>query len=417
MATTPPLICLITPGHVSSTPRLAKSADALAEAGYRVRVVTGSPFPPADALDAGVLATAHWDHTPIEGRGGPGRWVRKILRRAARMRIAAGQTPGAGIAARALFAESGRLASSAARFPAQLFIGHGIAGLSAAAFAADARGCAYGFDIEDFHDEETEEAMADPVERRARHAVQSNLLPGCRTLTCSAPLICRLYTAIYDVRPSVILNVFPLSQACSGPVQGATFSEDRPVIFYWFSQTVGPGRGLEKAIAILAAMKTPAELHLRGFVAPHYSGRLRAVAQSAGLRKPLKFLEPGPPNEMARLAGAADIGLSIEESQPLNRDICLTNKIFIYLLAGIPQLLSDTSAQRALAPDLGDAALPCSLARAQETAAMLDQFFADPRRPAAARDAAMELSRRRFCWDVEKHVLLDAVRSVVPIGA
>ena len=34
-------ICLITPGHVASTPRLVKNADALAAAGYEVHVVAG----------------------------------------------------------------------------------------------------------------------------------------------------------------------------------------------------------------------------------------------------------------------------------------------------------------------------------------------------------------------------------------
>jgi hypothetical protein len=416
MANPSPLICLITPGHVSSTPRLVKSADALAEAGYRVRVVSGSPFSPADALDAEILATAQWDHTRVASRGGPGSLVRKILRRAARWRIATGKSAGVRTAARALAAESAHLASSAARFPAQLFIGHGITGLTAAAFAARARLSAYGFDIEDFHDAETREAMADPVECRSRQIVQSSLLPGCRTLTCSAPLISGRYTEAYHVRPLVVLNVFPLSQAPAAPAPAAPISEDRPAVFYWFSQTIGPGRGLEQAIAILAAMKTPAELRLRGFVAPDYAGRLHAAAHSAGLRRPLKFLEPGPPSEMAQLAARADMGLSTEESEPLNRDICLTNKIFVYLLAGIPQLLSDTSAQRALAPDLGEAAVSCSLGRVGEAADTLDRFFADPSRPARAGDAARVLARRRFCWDVEKHLLLNLVQSVLPLN-
>ena len=32
-------ICIVTPGYISSTPRVMKEADALAEAGFRVRVV------------------------------------------------------------------------------------------------------------------------------------------------------------------------------------------------------------------------------------------------------------------------------------------------------------------------------------------------------------------------------------------
>jgi transketolase len=33
-------ICIVTAGHLSTCPRMLKAADALAEAGYRVRVVS-----------------------------------------------------------------------------------------------------------------------------------------------------------------------------------------------------------------------------------------------------------------------------------------------------------------------------------------------------------------------------------------
>jgi hypothetical protein len=70
-----------------------------------------------------------------------------------------------------------------------------------------------------------------------------------------------------------------------------------------------------------------------------------------------------PPEEMVRQAAPYDIGLSLETDISDNRSLCLTNKIFTYLLAGVPVLLSDTPAQRALAPRLQ--ANPGSLARPQ----------------------------------------------------
>src|SRR5690242_7711009 len=57
-----PLICLITPGHLSSTPRLVKEADALVEAGYRVHVVSGLHFAAAERLDRSILDNSNWSH-------------------------------------------------------------------------------------------------------------------------------------------------------------------------------------------------------------------------------------------------------------------------------------------------------------------------------------------------------------------
>ena len=39
------------------------------------------------------------------------------------------------------------------------------------------------------------------------------------------------------------------------------------------------------------------------------------------------------------------LGLALERSQPLNRDICMTNKVFSYLLNGCQILFSNTAAQ------------------------------------------------------------------------
>ena len=407
-------ICLITPGHVASTPRLVKSADALAEAGYAVHVVAGAPFPPADRLDAEILSTAPWAYTGVKRRSGGGSFLRKAVRGVSRRLVQNSSLMWHGLVARAHHADAPCLVRLAAGVSARLYIGHGIAGLYAAAAAARIRGAVHGFDIEDYHDAETPEALTDPVERRIRFALQSKLLPGCRTLTCAAPLIGEKYREVYHVDPTTLLNVFPLSQAPSEPPPPRAISEGDPAIFYWFSQTIGPGRGLEDVIKTMGFMRSPTELHLRGFVSPGYSEELQAAARAAGLKRPIRILEAGSPNEMSRLAASADIGLSVEHSLPLNKDICLANKIFVYLLAGIPQLLSSTTAQRALAAELSDAVILADMNRPRETAAQLDSFFSDPGRVASARSSAWNLSRTRFNWDFEKEALVRLVHGVLP---
>jgi hypothetical protein len=407
-------ICLITPGHVASTPRLVKSADALAEAGYRVHVVAGAPFPPADRLDAEILSAAKWAYTSVNTRTGAAVLARKVLRKLARRRLLRSHSDATELAARVHFAESSHLAGSAARVPARLFIGHSLPALHAASAAARMRGCAYGFDIEDFHDGETDEAIADPVELRARFLLQSKLLPACRPLTCAAPLIGEKFKESYKVDAATILNVFPRAQAPSGPTDGRVITEDKPAVFYWFSQTIGAGRGLENAIRVMGRMRTPTELHLRGFATAAYADKLRIVARDAGIRRPIKFLEPGSPNEMARLAATSDLGLSVEEGVPLNHDICLPNKVFVYLLAGIPQLLSNTAAQGAIASELSGAVILGHMTDTEQTAARLDAFFSSPQQATMARLSAWNLAQTRYCWDREKISLVRLFNGVLP---
>jgi len=407
------LICLITPGHLASTPRLLKEADALVDAGYRVHVIAGRHFEPVEPLDQGVLATARWACTRVDARRGPGVFSRKVLRRIARGLVQIAPFATVRVAARAHHAESLRLAAVAARIPADLYIGHCLAGLPAAALAAQSRGVRYGFDAEDFHDAETESATDDPAEPAAIHCLESSLLPGCRHLTAAAPLIGGKFAELYGVNPITVLNVFPRAHAPAAANDPGLITAARPARLYWFSQTIGPGRGLEAVLAAMGRMSTPVELQVRGFAAPGYIAQLQAWAGQAGVKRPVQFLPPGPAAEMARLAAAADLGLSTELSTPLNRDLCLTNKIFIYLLAGLPQLLSATTAQRALAPALGSAALLGDLSEPAETARVLDAYFADPARVRAARQMAWTLGQEKYCWEVARTGFLDSIRQAL----
>jgi len=410
-----PLICLVTPGHVSTTPRLVRSADALVAAGYRVHVVTGSPSPSHETFDRSILARVTWKHNSTRHRSAPGANVRKVRRQLARAAARWKKSLPTDAAALGLDAGADLLAAMAAETPAQLFFGHALGGLPAAAAAARTRGVPAAFDLEDFHDAETAYALASPVERRLRRTLQERLLPACRLLTCASPLIGVEVRATYGIAPLVLNNVFPLAEGPPVPVMPPPVTAEHPAILYWFSQTIGPGRGLEAMIEVAARMRLPAELHLRGQVDPAYASFLQSRAVAAGLKRPLRFLPLAPPAEMVRLATAAHLGLSVEESTPLNRDLCLTNKIFAYLMAGIPQLLTPTSAQRQLAPELRDAALLCDLSQADSAAGQVDELLSDPQRSAAARYTARTLAEERFCWDREQILLVEAVRRLVPL--
>jgi hypothetical protein len=387
-----------------------KEAQALVGAGYRVHVVAGNHFPPAAALDSAILSAAQWSHTLVHSNRGPANLGRKIARQLARRLVGASSSKSLPWVARAHHGETVRLAAAAARTGAALFIGHCLAGLPAAVLAERATSSRSGFDAEDFHDAETAEALSDPIEVHLRTTLSRLCLPQVRHFTAASPLIGRCYADKYQLPPPpTVLNVFPRAEAPAEPVLLPPPSEARPVRCYWFSQTIGPGRGLESTVDILARLRTPVELHLRGYPASGYAERLQQYATRCGLRRPLVFLPPANSSEMVRLAAAADLGLSVEESTPLNRAVCLTNKVFAYLLAGVPQLLSRTPAQAALAPELGAAAILGSLDRPAEVAADLDAFFADAERLGAARRHAWHLAQTRYCWDVEKALFLTSV--------
>lgn len=400
-------LCLVSPGHPASNPRLVKEAAALHGAGYNVTVVCGRYFPGNDPLDRPIFESSPWRWKVVDYSRGTAALAAKLRRRLTLRALHLGAPVTLRLARWGHHAAIGLLARAASRVPADLYIGHTVAGLAAAATAACANGARLGFDAEDFHPGESARAAEDAVGTRLIGRIESAWLPRCAHRTAAAPLIAEAYASTYRLPvPVTVLNVFPLTEAPPAPVAPAR-PHGVPQL-YWFSQTVGPGRGLEQLIVTLGAMKQPCELRLRGWPASGYSDALQRHAAQAGFRGRLIFDPPAPSAQMATLAAACDLGLSLEEAESTNRDLCLTNKIFTYLLAGVPQLLTPTRAQRTLAPELGAAAILLT-GDTLADAARLDAYLADPAAQTAARAAAWRLGQTRYHWEKEREHLLASV--------
>jgi len=403
-------ICILTPGALGSNPRVVKEAEALTEAGYRVTTVSTRTLDNVDRLDDSLLANARWRAERLDFRTRGTTWR---VRRAAQImwNAAFATTRLAGIAERAASPLTRPLAAAGSKLAADLYIAHYPAALPAAAYAARLHNARYAYDAEDYHCGEWPQTSEFDASRRLLHAVEDRYLAKCAYITAASPGIADAYAETYRVqRPTVVLNVFPRAQApAAATLAGAAVPA--PSI-YWFSQTIGPNRGLETAVEAIGRARTLPHLYLRGNAAAGFAERLHTIASRLGAADRLHFLSPEPPAEMARLASLYDLGLSSETGYTVNRSIALNNKLFTYLLGGIPVLLSDIPAHRAFAPQAIDAVRLYAAADAKALAAAIDGVVGEPRRLAAARAAAWQYGQARFNWDVEQLTLLGCVGSV-----
>jgi glycosyltransferase involved in cell wall biosynthesis len=381
-----------------------KEADALHEAGYDVRVVAANLTPEIARLDRSILQRAPWRATLVEGAPALMRYPLRSIQELLRLGFARADL-GLWAASHAFTTFSRRLAAAAVREPADLYIAHYTTALIAAADAARRLGARLGFDAEDDHPGEIIPSAKAKADLRIIGRIERTLLPRCVHRTAASPGIAAAYCNRYGTHFEPILNVFPRAMAPAQP-------QRRPsavLSVYWFSQTVGPGRGLEDIVAAIGMMKAPVRLTLRGSRDLGYSEHLRMLAAKAGCLDRIEFLDQSDPDKMATLAADHDVGLSIEPRIRPNNEICLGNKIFTYLLAGIPVLLSDTPAQRALAGELGIAAQVVDLGQPAAIARVLDAYAENPDALQAAKQHAWHLGQTRFNWDREKQLLLKSV--------
>lgn len=402
-------ICLVTSGPVGSDPRLVKEADALHEAGARVRVVATN----ATALevvrrrDEAVLRDAPWAFEAVPTGGRLARKWRALQRKAARLLWAAGLRSDrmARVALDPLVKAIGR---TAARESADLYIAHNLAALPAAFDAARAHGARLGFDAEDFHSGQLTQGEA-RIAAIVRD-IELRYLPRCDQVTAAAPGIARAYADACGLRPpTVVLNVFPLAQAPARCTAAGSAGERR---LYWFSQTVGPDRGIEQVLQAMARSHCRPQLHLQGTVSADYRLQLQAYARQAGMHDALHFLPAAPPAELPRIAAQYDAGVASELNDTANRDLCLSNKIFTYLLGGLPVLASDTRGQRDLAHQLPGAVWVAPLHDTAAWAALIDEVL-QPQALAQARLAAWTAAQGTYNWDREKKTFLQTVAATL----
>jgi glycosyltransferase involved in cell wall biosynthesis len=102
---------------------------------------------------------------------------------------------------------------------------------------------------------------------------------------------------------------------------------------------------------------------------------------------------------MVRLAQSYDAGLACEEPFVVNKRISLANKIFTYLAAGVPVILSRTPAQAAIEPELGEAAFGYECGDVSGLARLLKGLAADPALRRRSRAAAVAAATRRWHWE------------------
>jgi glycosyltransferase involved in cell wall biosynthesis len=401
-------VCIVSPGNLASNPRVLKEADALHGAGYDVTAIVCDYNDALRQTDDAIEAAVPWKVIRVPRARDEG-IVARMATGLAKVLSAVGIAVPLGVAARSARTPVAALLRRAPEVHADLYIAHYVAALPAVAAAARRHGALLGFDAEDFHSGEGTGAPGDAFRMKMIEIVERDVLPSCSHLTAAAPLIGKAYAARYGLaEPVTVLNVFPLSMAPPRPRPVPAGEGTRTVSAYWFSQTIGLDRGLQAFIQAMARTDAHVTLDIRGSNRWGHGDTLLALARSLGLADRVKLLPMAPPGDMVRLAADYDVGLSLETDISENRRICLTNKIFTYLLAGVPVVMSDTPAQKLLATDLGAAARLCDLADPAGLTATLDAL-ASPTVLAEASAAAWRLGHERYNWEKEQDVLLQSV--------
>jgi glycosyltransferase involved in cell wall biosynthesis len=404
-------ICLISGGHLSSNPRLIKEADTLHTLGNDVHVLTAQSVPLVVGFDEVFQRQKPWAVRHVQVYRWS--WLKRFQRKKRKAR--GGEAILKGDDSLGAFQDyispwSDLHLKEIEFYRPDFIIAHTLPSLVTAAIAKEKWGIPFGFDLEDYHPGEREGGFNEPDNQRARVILRS-LLPKASYVSAASPQISAETEREFGQKEiSVILNCFPLDR------QKEKAIGDRKgdgVSLYWFSQVLGLDRGLQEVIEACSKLKGKFSLHMRGYLDVQVEREIKSLALRLRISDRCHFLPWCSPLELMSRTRDHDIGLAVERQQPLNRNLCITNKILSYPVAGLAVAASKTDGQDWViqqAPGMGFLYRPGNV---DELSSGIQKWIDHPELLHAAKRAAWEAAQEKFCWEKEKDQLISVINRVL----
>jgi glycosyltransferase involved in cell wall biosynthesis len=412
-----PSVCIVTPAHLTCNPRVVKEADALHQAGFQVDVVFAQRGSDVMCESDRLLTEGRgWKSSPIRIPTREHRRVNWFVMTAAQrsLRLLPNVVWDLGfVAERSEGRAFGALARAATSRKADLYVGHYVEGLAAAAVAARHSNGRLGFDSEDLHTGEGE----NPAEIARVDFIQRRYLPQCQYVSAASEGIGTVLSREYGVsEPVTIHNCFPISERLLLDEE----TQDRRgegLSLYWYSQVIGLDRGIQDAIRAMAMLGGAMELHLRGRLDSETRIALESLATQVGVQSRVHFHSPVPPQQLLSRAVEHDVGLALEQGVTLNRAICTTNKLFFYMLAGLAIAATNVQGQVHVLSTIPEAASLYSPGDAQALASILKLWQNSAETLRKAKHASLDAALQRWNWELEGTRLVNAVtRSLTKVA-
>ncbi|MFN2601764.1 MAG: glycosyltransferase [Gemmatimonadaceae bacterium] len=403
-------VLILSGTQLSVNPRVVKEANALTEAGHSVEVAGGLFDSSLAERERSIHENRPWGYKRLVDASSHVssdrvKWFwlrarRRLSREAyARLKIESSRQLG--------YLAPEMLAYALER-DADLTIVHNAAALWVGTQLIR-RGKRVAVDMEDWYSEDLtpEEKKHFPVD--AQKVYEAEALRGAVfSATTSRCLSDALAQAYECEAPAVVYNAFPWNDRDT--IDGVNRDRVDATIpsICWFSQVIGPRRGLELLMDALHMVDVRGEVHLRGSVNQSFKREMLARAPESW-RGRIYFHAQVPHEELLSRVAEHDIGLASDIPHTRSRALTITNKLLLYLLAGVPVAASDTDGQREAAALAGEAVCLYSGTNAAECASVLSNLLSEPALRARARDRALEAARSIFSWERSAAVVVSGV--------
>lgn len=168
------------------------------------------------------------------------------------------------------------------------------------------------------------------------------------------------------------------------------------------------GRGLERLITALQYLNDCKLIIVgTGDIEP----KLRLLSRGFSLDNRITFLGKVPLNELHPITCKATIGVSLEEDMGLSYRYALPNKLFDYVQAGLPVLVSDLPEMKGLVEKYGVGMVVDNKVNAYALAEQLKMMLENERQLLEWHKNSITAANE-LCWERESHKLVDLFNNI-----
>jgi glycosyltransferase involved in cell wall biosynthesis len=280
---------------------------------------------------------------------------------------------------------------------ADLLVSNDLDTLPAVFLASKLRKITLVYDSHEYFTEVPELAYRRKV-RKVWEWIESRILPKIRYASTVSFSIARAYYVKYGIDMKVIRNL-PFRKGSSLPPAQNLRQGSEKIILYQGSLNMG--RGLELAIESIQFIRD-AKLCIIG--KGDIENKLKHLSVQLGLEDRIVFPGRISPEELPEYTAQADLGISLEEDLGLSYRYSLPNKVFDYIQAGVPVLVSDLPEVRALVEKY-NVGMISKTRNAGELAALITGMLENEEQRLKWK-AGLEIAAEELCWEKEEQKLI-----------
>jgi len=238
-----------------------------------------------------------------------------------------------------------------------------------------------------------------PISHKVWSAIERFCFPKLKTVITVSQSIVDQYEKEYGIRPYLVRNIPPANSFSVNVTRESLGMPEGKTVLIMQGNSINECRGGEEIVQAMAFLP---DCHLfivgRGSIIP----KLQEMTAAMHLEDRITFKPRQTPENLFNYTALADIGLSLDKDVSANAHFSLPNKIFEYINAGTPLVVSDLPERVRIVKEYNVGLVAASVT--PEAIAEAVKSLADPELLAQCQEncktAAQELT-----WENEEKVL------------